>query len=1744
MPPLSIEQDTKRLILAKKLDRENLDRYILAGGYQSSSSVNSLSLSSSASLTVHIKCQLKDRPSQKTLPLPQQNSSNGTMLSNTTTTTAIPTTAEVKTNVPKNSGANSILIPVHLIITDENDNWPNFIGSPYIIDLNETAQVGSLLQGNEIVAVDNDQQGPLSTIEYSIVSGSYWSDSFAFLNPLDSRSLVVKDNRLLDFESQSKLTLKVMACDQGDPPNWAITSLYINLLDQDDTNPIFGEDKYTGYIKDNRPGEVIDLMPKRMIARDGDKSINAPVIYSFHMKTNHSIHFDLDPDLGKLSLKKTLPEDTASSRQPFCLLVRATQVDNPHQWALTMINMRMSKPASPSNQLEHLFTMGEPQANLELSSTNLTILKFSQPNYTVEVSELASVGSIIFTVRAVYNLERLQNGIIYHLLDNELGYVNLDEHSGKLTLNRSLDYEMHRQFSVRVLATYEQYDELNQHGRSIGTYPNLFCDITRIIINVINHNEFTPEFSHEQYNFQLSVSDLIANFDSPKDSQSDQHSEVDMMSNDFKNKLSKRLGEFESSNESIDDLGYRALQLGQVFCADRDYGDRVALHLVGSKANLFYLTQDGRLYLPLVNISSLPPIISRRSGSNVASFWSQTQRTINNQFMPSRLFAPRRSDQSIQGTLDREYLNYLLGEFSNLGRLRLKVLAQDDGRPETRRSTSLIVVTIISIDNFILQRAPQPPIGTSDAATQLSNDTSYDTGRYEGTERDSSKFPGQFMMIPSTNGKSFVQIDSDIISNLLLHNNIQNTSRKILNDSNINNLRPSSESLDPAASNTVNHAISASESLSQSHVASNRFQPPSLLLVDDDGAKFVAMPAAIEVYNQQVQEAAGQLTRQKNQASLNDSNKRARQESSLWNLWKGQFGFGENNAQPIGPVYWINLSTAVMLHLVVLAVIITLVSRFRSSFRRSSTCQSGDSNLSDSSLWPRRFPKLSFMGVRESSRHPVVNILDRASSTSHSNVPFMVSNDSAANQRYAFLYQQNTSSTSQRSQLGGQTTENQSSYPNRHQPVSSGFVVSARSNGYNPDSASGNNYLDNYVDSKQQNLFDHLKLTINKVLDLRNNHKQPSIGQVTVKPLDSELETFDDHRNKSQLEISAGSNGGPYEAQSDKNVVEKKLADPAIKSISTFVGGGQKQHISSLQQGNNSNESSLGSAAVVSINVKAHKPSVNIDPSSGDKKPTSSNIGQNSSSSSSVVSLVSLSSTISNKISAAVGQTRDNPTTSDTSSLDSSTLFNGMVSRSSAQSDNVNQTHTTPSSVPPVPPPLPPPPSLVKADNSLSYQARRFTKDHQPIKSSPSYRPQTNTAQSKLVSSNAHVELPQNPIHVKLRQQALSEQICTSDSTGLADRPNPSGSLSIAKNQHNETMRPATSIGGRREARGQVYERVLPPTPPPMPTNITNGTSTKTVSPTTSVDRGYESFQSYTSSSQQQQRQRQTNQFSSLQEFDLINNQKCPSNSMYNPSPASVTSSSMIKSGTAQKHSGVKQKPIGFANQVEPSVQTYSPTKSLLRGLAYNQQVASPIIGDSRTMECNSGDGGFYYCCNNLESSQIGQSTTHDDYQQHQLSIGGLLSDYASHAYTQKPAIDGRHKESRMLQQQIINKQRAVVDSPRVPVQGRSATYQHVNSSTRTNDLNLINTRKDLHLTGCDISAQVNNIAYHTQNHHLKSQSARRHKRHDYHDQRLHHHHTTSNSFGYATSVGHGGSGGGANTKKQLTWSDQVELAS
>ena len=68
-------------------------------------------------------------------------------------------------------------------------------------------QVGSRISTGIIRAVDNDQPGPFSTIEYLVKPGSKFSEYVAFENPLEG-SLVL--SKRLDYETQKNLEVTIM----------------------------------------------------------------------------------------------------------------------------------------------------------------------------------------------------------------------------------------------------------------------------------------------------------------------------------------------------------------------------------------------------------------------------------------------------------------------------------------------------------------------------------------------------------------------------------------------------------------------------------------------------------------------------------------------------------------------------------------------------------------------------------------------------------------------------------------------------------------------------------------------------------------------------------------------------------------------------------------------------------------------------------------------------------------------------------------------------------------------------------------------------------------------------------------------------------------------------------------------------------------------------------------------------------------------------------------------------------------------------------------------------------------------------------------------------------------------------------------------------------------------------------------------------------------------------------------------
>lgn len=141
-------------------------------------------------------------------------------------------------NYTSNTFFYRFIIPINIRVTDANDNSPVFINAPYILNISEVTVVGTrVLQG--VHAIDNDQQGPFSIVRYSVLPGPN-SNFFEFENELEG-TLVLK--KPLDYETLKTFDVHIRAQDHGEPPMKTDTILTVYVIDADDQNPKFMDDR-------------------------------------------------------------------------------------------------------------------------------------------------------------------------------------------------------------------------------------------------------------------------------------------------------------------------------------------------------------------------------------------------------------------------------------------------------------------------------------------------------------------------------------------------------------------------------------------------------------------------------------------------------------------------------------------------------------------------------------------------------------------------------------------------------------------------------------------------------------------------------------------------------------------------------------------------------------------------------------------------------------------------------------------------------------------------------------------------------------------------------------------------------------------------------------------------------------------------------------------------------------------------------------------------------------------------------------------------------------------------------------------------------------------------------------------------------------------------------------------------------------------------------------------------------------
>ncbi|CAH2069176.1 unnamed protein product, partial [Iphiclides podalirius] len=417
------------------------------------------------------------------------------------------------------------LVPVSVRVWDVNDNAPQWLGAPFLARVSELAPAGARVLAAP--AADADQPGPHAAVRYSVLPGPH-ADYIGFANELDSMLVVKKP---LDYETVSNFTVRLRAQDQGTPPRYNDTELFVQVLDADDQNPKFTHDHYIAILPDDaQEGTVLETLPGPVAAADQDKGICAPLHYSLAATARPLLL--VHRDSGRLATTAQLLQ----ADLPLTLLIKATQVDNADRYALAALEVRRParapRPPPPSAPSPRPPPSSPPSPPPRLA--------FERRAFAALVPEDTPPGAALLPLRT--NAAH-QPPLQFYVSDKSFLEKFAINNAGEVVLRSPLDYEVADSYQYQVMVT----DGVNN-------------DTATVNISVADVNEWEPRFRQPRYEFRLPAGGGLAQ---------------------------------------------NAVLVGRLEVHDGDRGDAVSLALHGDDAPLFYISNEGELFLRQEALSGL-----------------------------------------------------------------------------------------------------------------------------------------------------------------------------------------------------------------------------------------------------------------------------------------------------------------------------------------------------------------------------------------------------------------------------------------------------------------------------------------------------------------------------------------------------------------------------------------------------------------------------------------------------------------------------------------------------------------------------------------------------------------------------------------------------------------------------------------------------------------------------------------------------------------------------------------------------------------------------------------------------------------------------------------------------------------------------------------------------------------------------------------------------------------------------------
>ncbi|XP_072446558.1 protocadherin Fat 1-like [Chiloscyllium punctatum] len=352
----------------------------------------------------------------------------------------------------KDGGGKVDFCTVNIILTDENDNAPQFQAAEYKIHIPASTLKGAPLI--QIVAIDADE-GMNADVSYSVASSEDRVEDILEINPLTG-FITIKES-LIGLENNS-FTYYVKAQDGGSPQQDSCVPVLVKVIPPDLSIPRFSEPLYTFSASEDLPaGSEIGV-----ITAEADQ----PVIYSLVKgntdESNKGGVFTLDQNTGTLKIGKNIDHEKTKWYK-IDVIAQCFHGD-----------LEVASSVSISIQVKDV-------------NDNQPI--FEANPYRAFVPENMPVGTTVIQVTA-NDQDTGTNGHVTYRLSNEFDDVTnvfaIDGDSGWLTTLKELDCETKSNYKFAVVA----FD----HGGKVQMSSTAIIEV-----EVTDENDNSPQFTSDIY---------------------------------------------------------------------------------------------------------------------------------------------------------------------------------------------------------------------------------------------------------------------------------------------------------------------------------------------------------------------------------------------------------------------------------------------------------------------------------------------------------------------------------------------------------------------------------------------------------------------------------------------------------------------------------------------------------------------------------------------------------------------------------------------------------------------------------------------------------------------------------------------------------------------------------------------------------------------------------------------------------------------------------------------------------------------------------------------------------------------------------------------------------------------------------------------------------------------------------------------------------------------------------------------